>query len=106
MCPRTYCNTDEHPEHRYLTQMEAIKLYLNGYEPHLHCQCPASVLTRSVLASWIHRLSVFFFTSSGDKVLIQEVLFDAVVTAPLEAYWTSLVLNKSEFVIFGVSCVI
>uniref|UniRef100_A0A674MQ83 Calcium voltage-gated channel auxiliary subunit alpha2delta 3 n=1 Tax=Takifugu rubripes TaxID=31033 RepID=A0A674MQ83_TAKRU len=66
--PRTYCNTDEHPEHRYLTQMEAIKLYLNGYEPHLRC----------------------------DKVLIQEVLFDAVVTAPLEAYWTSLVLNKSE----------
>lgn len=32
----------------------------------------------------------------GDKELIQEVLFDAVVTAPLEAYWTSLVLNKSE----------
>lgn len=41
---------------------------------------------------------VVFLTSSGDKVLIQEVLFDAVVTAPLEAYWTSLVLNKSEFV--------
>lgn len=40
------------------------------------------------------------FTFSGDKVLIQEVLFDAVVTAPLEAYWTSLVLNKSEFVFF------
>lgn len=39
-------------------------------------------------------------------MLIQEVLFDAVVTAPLEAYWTSLVLNKSEFVFFGVSCVI
>lgn len=33
-------------------------------------------------------------------MLIQEVLFDAVVTAPLEAYWTSLVLNKSEFVFF------
>lgn len=32
----------------------------------------------------------------GDKDLIQEVLFDAVVTAPLEAYWTSLALNKSE----------
>ncbi|MGH0177705.1 UNVERIFIED_CONTAM: hypothetical protein FKN15_075723 [Acipenser sinensis] len=32
----------------------------------------------------------------GDKELIQEVLFDAVVTAPLEAYWTSLALNKSE----------
>lgn len=34
----------------------------------------------------------------GEKELIQEVLFDAVVTAPLEAYWTSLVLNKSECV--------
>uniref|UniRef100_A0AAX7V490 VWFA domain-containing protein n=1 Tax=Astatotilapia calliptera TaxID=8154 RepID=A0AAX7V490_ASTCA len=64
----TYCNTDEHPEHRYLSQIEAIKLYLSGHEPHLYC----------------------------DKELIQEVLFDAVVTAPLEAYWTSLVLNKSE----------
>lgn len=52
--------------------------------------------------SWIYSSSVF--TSSGDKVLIQEVLFDAVVTAPLEAYWTSLVLNKSEFVFYDVSC--
>uniref|UniRef100_A0A3B3TIQ3 Calcium voltage-gated channel auxiliary subunit alpha2delta 3 n=1 Tax=Poecilia latipinna TaxID=48699 RepID=A0A3B3TIQ3_9TELE len=64
----TYCNTDEHPKHRYLSQIEAIKMYLSGQEPRLHC----------------------------DKELIQEVLFDAVVTAPLEAYWTSLVLNKSE----------
>uniref|UniRef100_A0A3B3ZR24 VWFA domain-containing protein n=1 Tax=Periophthalmus magnuspinnatus TaxID=409849 RepID=A0A3B3ZR24_9GOBI len=64
----TYCNTDEHPDHRYLSQIEAIKLYLSGHEPQLKC----------------------------DKELIQEVLFDAVVTAPLEAYWTSLVLNKSE----------
>uniref|UniRef100_A0AAQ4QL88 Calcium voltage-gated channel auxiliary subunit alpha2delta 3 n=1 Tax=Gasterosteus aculeatus aculeatus TaxID=481459 RepID=A0AAQ4QL88_GASAC len=64
----TYCNTDEPPKHRYLSQIEAIKLYLSGHEPHLQC----------------------------DKELIQEVLFDAVVTAPLEAYWTSLVLNKSE----------
>lgn len=106
MCPRTYCNTDEHPEHRYLTQMEAIKLYLNGYEPHLHCQScqhPSSHALYSLLDS---DYLFFFFTSSGDKVLIQEVLFDAVVTAPLEAYWTSLVLNKSEFVFFGVSCVI
>uniref|UniRef100_A0A3B5Q7D4 Calcium voltage-gated channel auxiliary subunit alpha2delta 3 n=1 Tax=Xiphophorus maculatus TaxID=8083 RepID=A0A3B5Q7D4_XIPMA len=64
----TYCNTDEHPKHRYLSQIDAIKMYLSGQEPRLHC----------------------------DKELIQEVLFDAVVTAPLEAYWTSLVLNKSE----------
>uniref|UniRef100_W5L6B2 Calcium voltage-gated channel auxiliary subunit alpha2delta 3 n=1 Tax=Astyanax mexicanus TaxID=7994 RepID=W5L6B2_ASTMX len=64
----TYCNTGEHPEHRYLSQIQAIKLYLDGEEPHLKC----------------------------DKELIQEVLFDAVVTAPIEAYWTSLALNKSE----------
>uniref|UniRef100_A0A8C5NA26 VWFA domain-containing protein n=1 Tax=Gouania willdenowi TaxID=441366 RepID=A0A8C5NA26_GOUWI len=35
LCYRTYCNTDEHPEHRYLSQIEAIKLSLNGHEPHL-----------------------------------------------------------------------
>uniref|UniRef100_A0AAY4EF57 VWFA domain-containing protein n=1 Tax=Denticeps clupeoides TaxID=299321 RepID=A0AAY4EF57_9TELE len=64
----TYCNTDEHPEHHYLSQIEAIKLYLSGTEPFLKCK----------------------------RELVQEVLFDAVVTAPLEAYWTSLVLNKSE----------
>ncbi|KAL4597506.1 voltage-dependent calcium channel subunit alpha-2/delta-3, partial [Arapaima gigas] len=64
----TYCNTDEHPEHADLSQIEAIKLYLSGRDPHLKCE----------------------------KELIQEVLFDAVVTAPLEAYWTSLALNKSE----------
>uniref|UniRef100_A0A8C1NA65 Calcium voltage-gated channel auxiliary subunit alpha2delta 3 n=1 Tax=Cyprinus carpio TaxID=7962 RepID=A0A8C1NA65_CYPCA len=58
---------EEHPEHIFLSQIDAIKLYFNG-EPHLKC----------------------------DKDLIQEVLFDAVVTAPLEAYWTSLALNKSE----------
>ncbi|XP_078207326.1 voltage-dependent calcium channel subunit alpha-2/delta-3 isoform X20 [Callithrix jacchus] len=64
----SYCNTDLHHEHRHLSQLEAIKLYLKGKEPLLQC----------------------------DKELIQEVLFDAVVSAPIEAYWTSLALNKSE----------
>ncbi|CDQ84632.1 unnamed protein product [Oncorhynchus mykiss] len=64
----TYCNTDEHHEHRSLSQIQAIKLYLTGRKPHIKC----------------------------DRELIQEVLFDAVVTAPLEAYWTGLALNKSE----------
>ncbi|KAF4093540.1 hypothetical protein AMELA_G00003140 [Ameiurus melas] len=64
----TYCNTDEHHEHRYLTQIQAIKLYLTGRKPHLKC----------------------------DRELIQQVLFDAVITAPLKAYWTGLALNKSE----------
>ncbi|XP_043934407.1 voltage-dependent calcium channel subunit alpha-2/delta-3 [Protopterus annectens] len=64
----TYCNTDLKPAHRHLSQLDAIKLYLTGKQPSLQC----------------------------DKELIQEVLFDAVVTAPIEAYWTSLALNKSE----------
>uniref|UniRef100_A0A8C3ST92 Calcium voltage-gated channel auxiliary subunit alpha2delta 3 n=1 Tax=Chelydra serpentina TaxID=8475 RepID=A0A8C3ST92_CHESE len=64
----SYCNTDLYPEHHQMTQLEAIKLYLTGKEPLLQC----------------------------DKELIQEVLFDAVVSAPIEAYWTSLALNKSE----------
>lgn len=40
---------------------------------------------------------ILFLIVIGDKELIQEVLFDAVVTAPIEAYWTSLALNKSEY---------
>uniref|UniRef100_A0A8C0ISC4 Calcium voltage-gated channel auxiliary subunit alpha2delta 3 n=1 Tax=Chelonoidis abingdonii TaxID=106734 RepID=A0A8C0ISC4_CHEAB len=64
----SYCNTDVHPEHHQMAQLEAIKLYLTGKEPLLQC----------------------------DKELVQEVLFDAVVSAPIEAYWTSLALNKSE----------
>lgn len=64
----TYCNTDLYPEHRHFSQLEAIKIYLTGKEPLLQC----------------------------DKELIQEVLFDAMVSAPIEAYWTSLALNKSE----------
>ncbi|XP_067854843.1 voltage-dependent calcium channel subunit alpha-2/delta-3 [Heptranchias perlo] len=63
-----YCDTDIHPQYRNLFQLEAVKLFLTGKEPLLQC----------------------------DKELIQEVLFDAVVTAPLEAYWTSLALNRSE----------
>ncbi|XP_067286907.1 voltage-dependent calcium channel subunit alpha-2/delta-3 isoform X2 [Pseudorasbora parva] len=64
----TYCNTDEHHEHFHLSQVQAIRLYMTSRKPHLKC----------------------------DRELIQQVLFDAVVTAPLEAYWTGLALNKSE----------
>uniref|UniRef100_A0A8C6UFF0 Calcium channel, voltage dependent, alpha2/delta subunit 3 n=1 Tax=Neogobius melanostomus TaxID=47308 RepID=A0A8C6UFF0_9GOBI len=64
----TYCNTEEVHEHRHLTQIQAIKLFMTGKRPHLKC----------------------------DRELIQEVFFDAVVTAPLRTYWTGLALNKSE----------
>uniref|UniRef100_A0AAY4CLL5 VWFA domain-containing protein n=1 Tax=Denticeps clupeoides TaxID=299321 RepID=A0AAY4CLL5_9TELE len=61
----TYCETDIDPHHRKLTQLQAVVRYLTGKEPELEC----------------------------DEVLLQQLLFDAVVTAPLEAYWTALMLN-------------
>ncbi|XP_016080291.1 PREDICTED: voltage-dependent calcium channel subunit alpha-2/delta-4 [Miniopterus natalensis] len=63
-----YCITDIDPDHRKLSQLEAMVRFLTGEDPDLEC----------------------------DKELVQEVLFDAVVTAPMEAYWTALALNISE----------
>ncbi|XP_027648803.2 voltage-dependent calcium channel subunit alpha-2/delta-4 isoform X1 [Falco peregrinus] len=62
-----YCITDIDPDHRKLNQLEAVIRFLTGEEPDLEC----------------------------DEELVQEVLFDAVVTAPMEAYWTTLALNMS-----------
>ncbi|RXN06896.1 voltage-dependent calcium channel subunit alpha-2 delta-4-like isoform X2 [Labeo rohita] len=61
----TYCETDIDPHHRKLSQLQAVVRYLTGKEPDLEC----------------------------DEILLQQVLFDAVVTAPLEAYWTALTLT-------------
>ncbi|XP_070686467.1 voltage-dependent calcium channel subunit alpha-2/delta-4 [Pempheris klunzingeri] len=61
----TYCETDIDPAHRKYSQMQAAIRYLLGKEPDLEC----------------------------DEVLLQQMLFDAVVTAPLEAYWNALMLN-------------
>uniref|UniRef100_A0A8C2KBA8 Calcium channel, voltage-dependent, alpha 2/delta subunit 4b n=1 Tax=Cyprinus carpio TaxID=7962 RepID=A0A8C2KBA8_CYPCA len=66
----TYCETDIDPHHRKLTQLQAVVRYLTGKEPDLEC----------------------------DEILLQQVLFDAVVTAPLEAYWTALMLTESGFI--------
>ncbi|XP_041833562.1 voltage-dependent calcium channel subunit alpha-2/delta-4 isoform X2 [Melanotaenia boesemani] len=63
----TYCETDIDPGHRKLTQLQAVIKYLTGKEPDLDC----------------------------DAQLLQQTLFDAVVTAPMEAYWTALMLNTS-----------
>ncbi|XP_050004471.1 voltage-dependent calcium channel subunit alpha-2/delta-4 isoform X1 [Alexandromys fortis] len=63
-----YCITDIDPDHRKLSQLEAVVRFLTGMDPGLEC----------------------------DEELIREVLFDAVVTAPMEAYWTALALNISE----------
>ncbi|XP_014875448.1 voltage-dependent calcium channel subunit alpha-2/delta-4-like isoform X2 [Poecilia latipinna] len=61
----TYCETDIDPDHRKYTQHQAVIRYLQGKEPDLEC----------------------------DELLLQQILFDAVVTAPLEAYWNSVMLN-------------
>ncbi|XP_075711815.1 voltage-dependent calcium channel subunit alpha-2/delta-4 isoform X2 [Rhinoderma darwinii] len=63
-----YCITDIDPDHRKLNQLQAVTRFLTGEEPDLEC----------------------------DEELVKEVLFDAVVTAPLEAYWTQLALNMSK----------
>nr|XP_033807321.1 voltage-dependent calcium channel subunit alpha-2/delta-4 isoform X3 [Geotrypetes seraphini] len=63
-----YCSTDIDPGHQKLTQLQAVIRFLKGEEPDLKC----------------------------NKELVQEVLFDAVVTAPMEAYWTALALNMSN----------
>uniref|UniRef100_A0A8C6MGD2 Calcium voltage-gated channel auxiliary subunit alpha2delta 4 n=1 Tax=Nothobranchius furzeri TaxID=105023 RepID=A0A8C6MGD2_NOTFU len=61
----TYCVTDIDPAHRKYTQFQAVIRYLLGKEPDLEC----------------------------DEMLLQQMLFDAVVTAPLEAYWNALMLS-------------
>nr|XP_020508466.1 voltage-dependent calcium channel subunit alpha-2/delta-4 [Labrus bergylta] len=63
----TYCEIDIDPDHRKLSQLQAVVKYLTGKEPDLDC----------------------------DALLLQQTLFDAVVTAPMEAYWTALMLNTS-----------
>ncbi|KAM5171916.1 voltage-dependent calcium channel subunit alpha-2/delta-4 [Mantella aurantiaca] len=63
-----YCITDIDPDHRKLNQLQAVTRFLMGEDPDLEC----------------------------DEELVKEVLFDAVVTAPLEAYWTQLALNLSK----------
>ncbi|KTG38639.1 hypothetical protein cypCar_00005103, partial [Cyprinus carpio] len=63
----TYCETDIDPLHHKLTQFQAVVQYLTGKEPDLEC----------------------------DERLLQHTLFDAVVKAPMEAYWTTLLLNTS-----------
>ncbi|CAK6961404.1 voltage-dependent calcium channel subunit alpha-2/delta-4 isoform X2 [Scomber scombrus] len=63
----TYCELDIDPGHRKLDQLQAVVRFLTGKEPELEC----------------------------DMQLIQQTLFDAVVTAPMEAYWTALMLNSS-----------
>ncbi|KAM4601688.1 voltage-dependent calcium channel subunit alpha-2/delta-4-like [Polymixia lowei] len=70
----TYCETDIDPHHRKYTQLQAVIRYLLGKEPDLEC----------------------------DEVLLQQTLFDAVVTAPMEAYWNALMLNEIDGVESGV----
>ncbi|XP_068507182.1 voltage-dependent calcium channel subunit alpha-2/delta-4-like isoform X3 [Syngnathus scovelli] len=61
----TYCETDIDPAHRKYSQLQVALRYLQGKEPDLEC----------------------------DELLLQQTLFDAVVTAPMEAYWNAIMLD-------------
>lgn len=59
--------------------------------PGLHKGVRAEVVIRGPQVAWYPLI-----LPPGDEELVREVLFDAVVTAPMEAYWTALALNISE----------
>nr|XP_032828373.1 voltage-dependent calcium channel subunit alpha-2/delta-3-like isoform X1 [Petromyzon marinus] len=70
----TYCHTEEDPHLHKVSQLESVQRYLSGEKLGLRC----------------------------NNELIRQVMFDAVVSAPLEAYWTNLMLNKSQNLELGV----
>lgn len=37
---RIYCITDIDPDHRKLSQLEAVVRFLTGMDPGLECECP------------------------------------------------------------------
>lgn len=103
---RTYCETDIDPAHRKLSQLQAAVRYLTGKEPDMECKSKLKE-QRSSICTLFHCLFLFAFHAhfpfsslwTGDEVLLQQTLFDAVVTAPMEAYWTALMLNTSGSVL-------
>ncbi|KAK4831768.1 hypothetical protein QYF61_018994, partial [Mycteria americana] len=86
-----YCITDIDPDHRKLSQLEAVIRFLTGEEPDLEWHLEE----RSKQGFEAMVVDSLFDQGEGDEELVQEVLFDAVVTAPMEAYWTTLALNMS-----------
>lgn len=63
---RTYCNTEEKHEHRHLTQIQAIKLFMTSRRPNLKCENPGSVkagLTGSKRRRSASKEAVFIFES-------------------------------------------
>ncbi|XP_077400494.1 voltage-dependent calcium channel subunit alpha-2/delta-4 isoform X4 [Vanacampus margaritifer] len=92
----TYCETDIDPAHRKLSQLQAVVRYLTGKEPHLECKSGlcCRVSTCATLRNGNKSNEQLCF-SAGDVQLMQQTLFDAVVTAPMEAYWTALMLNPT-----------
>lgn len=127
VCCRVYCDTSKRREHQHLSQIQALRLYMTGQQPHLKCESSEFDMLLLYITISVRQLSFVIFSVTvslrsplcptvfslfcwmcqagrgfisccvvGDRQLIQEVLFDAVVTAPLESYWTRLALNKSE----------
>lgn len=86
---RTYCETDIDPSHRKYSQLQAAIRYLQGKEPDLECTM------RDIQRDSSDHFSplIPLVCCLGDEALLQQLLFDAVVTAPLEAYWNTLMLS-------------
>lgn len=94
MLLRTYCETDIDPDHRKFTQFQAVVRYLQGKEPDLECTSINPALTHSsFVCAFCYAVADSAVCCPGDEVLLQQTLFDAVVTAPVEAYWNALMLN-------------
>ncbi|KAF6716341.1 Voltage-dependent calcium channel subunit alpha-2/delta-4 [Oryzias melastigma] len=90
----TYCETDIDPDHRKFTQFQAVVRYLQGKEPDLECTSINPALTHSsFVCAFCYAVADSAVCCPGDEVLLQQTLFDAVVTAPVEAYWNALMLN-------------
>ncbi|XP_019895845.1 voltage-dependent calcium channel subunit alpha-2/delta-4 isoform X2 [Esox lucius] len=83
----TYCETDIDPHHRKYTQLQAMIRYLQGKEPDLELD--------TLFCSTEVNYSTITIKCTGDEVLLRQTLFDAVLTAPLEAYWQAVMLNAS-----------
>nr|XP_057930553.1 voltage-dependent calcium channel subunit alpha-2/delta-4-like isoform X1 [Doryrhamphus excisus]XP_057930555.1 voltage-dependent calcium channel subunit alpha-2/delta-4-like isoform X1 [Doryrhamphus excisus]XP_057930556.1 voltage-dependent calcium channel subunit alpha-2/delta-4-like isoform X1 [Doryrhamphus excisus]XP_057930557.1 voltage-dependent calcium channel subunit alpha-2/delta-4-like isoform X1 [Doryrhamphus excisus]XP_057930558.1 voltage-dependent calcium channel subunit alpha-2/de len=83
----TYCETDIDPAHRKYSQLQAAIRYLLGKEPDLECKAV------NMSSKWCFFSPTPPLCCLGDEFLLQQTLFDAVVTAPMEAYWNALMLN-------------
>lgn len=69
---RTYCNTEEKHEHRHLTQIQAIKLFMTSRRPNLKCENPFTPAS----------MKAGFWDLKGDDLLQKKaaLIFESVMS--------------------------